>query len=157
MLTFSNCKFAAGSLWLTLAHSLDYFLTLWLTLTQSGSLWLSLWLSQALIGSQGPCSALQVEHEWPHFIPAWMVEIIMMVVIIMAMQLMVIIGMIATRGSHAWKGSWCLWFLPKPWPIGLHSGHSAIDQIVIIVRVMMMRRVAIMAWNYSKILAWQRY
>ena len=57
MLTFSNVplQFAAGSLWLTLAHSLDYFLTLWLTLTQSGSLWLSLWLSQALIGWQGPC------------------------------------------------------------------------------------------------------
>ena len=63
------------SLWLTLAHSgspwlsLAHSRTFWLTLTQSGSIWLSLWLSQALICSQGPCSAHHVMAAWLKFIP----------------------------------------------------------------------------------------
>ena len=75
MLTFSNIPLqfmqacndssGSGSLLLSLAHSR----TFWLTLTQSGSLWLSLWLSQALIGSQGLCSAHHVMAAWLQFIP----------------------------------------------------------------------------------------
>ena len=56
------CTTAICSLWHTLALSLAHSRTFWLTLTQSGSLWLSLWLSQALIGSQGPCSPLGSPH-----------------------------------------------------------------------------------------------
>ena len=57
------------SLWLSLRSTLAYSRTFWLTLTQSGSLWLSLWLSQALIGSQGLCSAHHVMAAWLQFIP----------------------------------------------------------------------------------------
>ena len=62
MLTFPNAP-------LRFMFLLTHSGSLWLTLTQSGSLWLSLWLSQALIGSQGPCSAHHVVAAWPQFIP----------------------------------------------------------------------------------------
>ena len=55
---------------LNLALPLAPSRTFWLSLTQSGSLWFSLWPSQALIGSQGLCSALHVVDAWPQFIPA---------------------------------------------------------------------------------------
>ena len=64
----------SGSPWLTLAHSGSLMLTLALTdslwlylwLTLSLSLWLTLLtlaLSQALIGSQGPCSMLGLQRQ----------------------------------------------------------------------------------------------
>ena len=68
-LALSDSLCPSASLWLSLTLSLAHSRTFWLTLTQSGSLWLSLWLSQALIGSQGLCSAHHVMAAWLQFIP----------------------------------------------------------------------------------------
>ena len=61
-----------SSLWLTLSLSLSFTLahfgSLWLSLAHSGSLLLSFCLSQALIDSQGSCSAGNVVAVLPQFI-----------------------------------------------------------------------------------------
>ena len=71
----------SGLPWLTLAHFLSlahsvtvtptHYGSLGLTLTQFRSLWLSLWPSEALIGSQGPCSARSSAATLTHFIQVY--------------------------------------------------------------------------------------